>query len=210
MIRARITLLALSAVLALAAAVLVWRTFSDTGQFGSAGGDRIPLGGPFVLTDQMGHARSDRDFRGRWQLVYFGYTYCPDVCPTTLSEIADALRALGPQVRAVVPLFVTLDPERDRPQVLRKYLAAFGPEFVGLTGTRAQIASIARAFHVYYAKHPLPGGGYSIDHASAIYLMAPGGRFVTLLDGQEGAAALAKQLRARLQSRQTDDTGMPV
>ena len=209
MVRARIILLGLSAILALVAAVLVWRTFDDSGQFGSAAG-RISLGGPFTLTDQDGHARDDRDFRGRWQLVYFGYTYCPDVCPTTLSEIADALRALGPQAGTVVPLFVTLDPERDRPAVLRKYLAAFGSEFVGLTGTAAEIASVAQAYRVYYAKQPIPGGGYSIDHASAIYLMAPDGRFVTLLHGQNGALALAKELRARIQSRRTDDTGMPV
>jgi protein SCO1/2 len=204
MIRARIILLGLSAVLAIATAVLVWRTF------GSAADDRISVGGPFMLTDQAGHARSERDFHGRWQLVYFGYTYCPDVCPATLSEIADALRALGPQARAVVPLFVTLDPERDRPAVLRKYLAAFGPQFVGLTGTPAQIASVARAYHVYYAKQSLPDGGYSIEHASAIYLIAPNGKFVKILDGQEGAYALEKDLRTRLRSRRTDDTGMPV
>lgn len=131
-------------------------------------------------------------------LVYFGYTYCPDSCPTTLQEIADALRRLGPKARDVVPVFITLDPARDHPATLRKYLAAFGPEFVGFTGTPEQIAAVAHAYRVYYAKHPLPGGSYSIDHASTIYLMAPDGRFTTLLDDQQGSAALAQQLDARL------------
>jgi protein SCO1/2 len=156
------------------------------------------IGGPFTLTDQNGNAQTDRDFDGHWLLVYFGYTYCPDTCPTTLLEIADALRKLGPKSHEVVPVFITLDPARDHAAVLRKYLAAFGPEFVGLTGTPAQIAAVAHAYRVYYAKHPLPGGGYAIDHASTIYLMAPDGRFASLLDDQQGASALAKELGARL------------
>jgi protein SCO1/2 len=196
LIRLSPLLLGLLLVLAVCAAVLVWRTGSSgIGDTADAG---APIGGPFALTDQNGHAQTERDFRGRWLLVYFGYTYCPDTCPTTLLEIADAFRKLGPKSHEVVPVFITLDPARDHPAVLRNYLAAFGPEFVGLTGTAAQIASVAHAYRVYYAKHPLPGGGYAVDHASTIYLMAPDGRFASLLDDQQGAGVLAKELGDRL------------
>ena len=164
----------------------------------SSGAGSAAIGGPFALTDQDGHTRTDRDFRGKWALVYFGYTFCPDVCPTTLQDMAIALRRLGPKARQVVPLFITLDPARDHPAVLKKYLAAFGPEFQGLTGTPQQITSVAHAYRVYFAKRPLPAGGYSVDHASTIYLMNPEGQFVSTIDDQEGAAALEKDLAARV------------
>jgi cytochrome oxidase Cu insertion factor (SCO1/SenC/PrrC family) len=186
-----------SAVLALCAAVLAWRLLGPGAEFGSAGRP-APIGGAFRLVDQNGHARSDSDFRGRWIVVYFGYSYCPDVCPATLQEIADALHRLGPRASQIVPLFITLDPERDHPLTLKKYLAAFGPEFVGLTGTPAQIARIAHAYGVYYAKHPLPGGTYSIDHTGALYLLGPSGQFEEVLDEHEGPAKLAKEINRRL------------
>ena len=189
-------LLGLSLVLALCAAILAWRITST--DYDAAGPGQAAIGGPFTLTDQNGRPRTERDFRGKWTLVYFGYTYCPDVCPTTLQDMAIALRRLGPKAQEIAPLFITLDPERDHPAVLRKYLAAFGPEFVGLTGTPKEIASVAHAYRVYFAKHPLPGGGYSVDHASTIYLMNPEGQFVSILDDQEGAAALEKDLASRV------------
>jgi protein SCO1/2 len=190
-------LLGLSAVLALCAAVFAWRLLGAGAEFDS-GGHAARIGGAFTLTDQNGRARSDRDFHGRWVLVYFGYSYCPDVCPTTLQEIADALHRLGPRASQIVPVFITLDPERDHPRTLKKYLAAFGPEFVGLTGTAAQIASVAHAYGVYYAKHKLPGNSYSIDHTSALYLLAPNGRFEEVLDEHEGPAKLANDIGQRL------------
>ena len=189
-------LLALVLVLALGAAIIAWRV-SSTG-FDATGQEQAMIGGHFALIDQDGHARTDRDFHGKWLLVYFGYTYCPDVCPTTLQDMATTLRRLGPKARGIVPLFVTLDPARDHPAVLKKYLAAFGPNFEGLTGTPRQIASVAHAYRVYYEKRALPGGGYSVDHASAIYLMDPNGQFVTILDDQRGAAALEKDLASRV------------
>jgi cytochrome oxidase Cu insertion factor (SCO1/SenC/PrrC family) len=189
-------LFGLSLALAVCAAMLVWHVGSSESGSGVEGSALI--GGPFALTDQHGKTRTERDFRGRWLLVYFGYTYCPDTCPTTLQEIADAFRRLGPESHDIVPVFITLDPARDSPAVLRKYLAAFGPEFVGLTGAPAQIAAVAHAYRMYYAKHPLSGGGYAIDHASAIYLMAPDGRFASLLDEQQGASGMAKELHGRL------------
>ena len=195
MIRRSILLPGLSLALALCVAIVLWRLAPG---FGAAGPERAEVGGPFLLTDQNGHARSDRDFRGRWMLVYFGYTYCPDVCPATLEEIADALRRLGTKSRRVVPVFITLDPDRDHAATLRKYLSAFGPEFVGLTGTNAQIASVAQAYRVYFAKRVLPSGTYSVDHASTIYLMTPAGTFASTLDDQEGAVQLEKDLGSRL------------
>jgi cytochrome oxidase Cu insertion factor (SCO1/SenC/PrrC family) len=183
---------------AIGAAALVWRAGSGAPRFGSNPPGRLAIGGPFHLVDQDGRARSDRDFRGRWMLVYFGYTYCPDVCPTTLQEIADALRGLGVKGTNVVPVFITLDPARDRPATLRKYLSAFSPRLVGLTGSAEQIAAVASAYREYFARHPLPDGNYSVDHASTIYLMAPDGRFAGILDDEDGARALEKDLGARL------------
>lgn len=194
--RLPVLLLGLSLVLVLAAGVFVWRMAAAN--FATSPVASADIGGHFALTDQNGQTRTDRDFRGRWMLVYFGYTFCPDACPTTLQTIADALKGLGPKAHEVVPVFVTVDPARDHPAVLRKYLAAFGPEFVGLTGTGAQIAVVAQAYRVYYARHDQPGGGYSIDHADTLYLMAPDGRFDSVLDGREGAKALRQQLRAKL------------
>jgi protein SCO1/2 len=157
------------------------------------------VGGPFVLTDQNGALRRDTDFRGRYLLVYFGYTNCPDVCPTTLGVMADAMDKLGGEKDRIVPVFITTDPARDTPPVLKTYLKSFGPEFVGLTGSDAAIAKAAHEYRVYYAKHPLPGGGYSVDHSGALYLMGPDGKFVTFYDDESlGPDALAKDLKSRI------------
>jgi cytochrome oxidase Cu insertion factor (SCO1/SenC/PrrC family) len=181
--------------LMLLAGGLIWRSTSVENP---GGGGTASVGAPFHLIDQDDHPRGDRDFRGHWVLLYFGYTFCPDACPTTLQEIADALPRLGLKGRAVVPVFITIDPERDRPATLKRYLANFGPQFVGLTGTLAQITAVAHAYRVYFAKHALPGGSYSVDHSSVIYLLAPNGKFVTVFDAQEGPAALVKDIGARL------------
>jgi protein SCO1/2 len=157
------------------------------------------VGGPFLLVDQSGKPRSDRDFRGRAMLVYFGYTRCPDVCPTTLAVIADAFDKLGTKKDRIVPIFVTLDPERDSPSVLRTYLRAFGGNFVGLTGSLPAVRKMAGEYRVYFTKHPLPGGGYAVDHTSVLYLMDAEGKFVTYYDDvATGPEALAEDLRRRL------------
>lgn len=159
------------------------------------------IGGPFTLTDQNGKTRTDADFHGRYQLVYFGYSFCPDVCPTTLGVIADAYGKLGIRRARIVPLFITLDPERDNPKVLKGYLGSFGPEFVGLTGGMKAIYDVAQEYGVYFAKHPLPGGGYSVDHTSVIYLMGPDGKFITYYEDELlGPDALAADLRNRIPS----------
>ena len=155
-------------------------------------------GGPFQLVDQNNNAREDANFRGKYMLIYFGYTYCPDVCPTTLTNVAAALDKLGAKAERIQPLFITVDPKRDTPAVVRQYAAAFGPRVVGLTGTAEQIAAVAKAYRVYYAEHRTGPGAddYSMDHSSVLYLMGPDGRFIAPVradqDGPEIAAALAK------------------
>jgi protein SCO1 len=156
------------------------------------------IGGPFSLTDQYGVSRNSADFRGRFMLVYFGYTYCPDICPTTLAVVADALGKLGKAADRVAPIFITIDPERDTPRVLRAYLKSFDPRFIGLTGSPRAIAEAAHAYRVYYRKHPLNGGGYALDHSSQIYLMGPDGKFIAVFDETLGPDGLAATLRKYL------------
>ena len=155
------------------------------------------IGGPFTLTDQNGAVRSDADFRGRYTLVYFGYTNCPDVCPTTLVVMAEALKRLGPAGDGIVPIFISVDPARDTPAVLKNYLASFGPQFVGLTGSAQAIAKVAKAYRVYYRRQP-EKAGYSVDHSNYIFLMGPDGRFVSVFDETLGPDGLAKALKKQL------------
>jgi protein SCO1/2 len=158
----------------------------------------LMVGGPFSLIDGDGKPVTDQTWRGKYMLVYFGYTYCPDVCPTTLTNVAAALDKLGAKAERIQPLFITVDPKRDTPAVVRQYAAAFGPRVVGLTGTAEQIAAVAKAYRVYYAEHRTGPGpdDYSMDHSSVLYLMGPDGRFIAPVradqDGPEIAAALAK------------------
>jgi protein SCO1/2 len=157
------------------------------------------IGGPFRLTDQTGKTVRDNDFRGRYMLIYFGYSFCPDVCPTTLSVMAQALDKLGPErARRVVPIFITIDPARDTPKVLADYMKAFGPEFVGLTGSAAAIADAEKKYRVYAVKKPLEKGNYGMDHSSVLYLMGPDGRMISFYDEAISPDDLAKELRQRI------------
>jgi protein SCO1/2 len=159
---------------------------------------QIAVGGPYALTDQDGHPRSSADFRGKFQLIYFGYTFCPDVCPTTLAIMAAAMDKLGPAQNRIVPIFITVDPARDKPEVLKKYLAAFGPRFVGLTGAPDQLAPVEKEYRVYAKKQPLPGGNYSMTHSSVIYLMGPDGKLVSFYNDEASPDDLAKDIREKL------------
>ncbi len=162
------------------------------------GGDaQSAIGGPFTLVDGAGRTVTDRDFAGRWRLVYFGYTHCPDACPTTLGDVGAALDRLPPSDRARVRvLFITVDPARDTPPVMAEYARAFGPEFVGLTGTPAQLAAVEASYHVYSRRRELSGGDYAMDHSSIIYVMRPDGGFAGLLDDGMKPAELARQISA--------------
>jgi protein SCO1/2 len=142
---------------------------------------RSPVGGTFALADAAGKLRSLDEFRGRLVLLYFGYAYCPDVCPTDLAAIGGALRLLGDRAAEVQPLFVTLDPARDTPQVLREYAAAFHPSFIALHGSDADTMRIARSFKVFYEKVDDGKGGYLIDHAAITFLLDRNGKYIAFL-----------------------------
>jgi cytochrome oxidase Cu insertion factor (SCO1/SenC/PrrC family) len=139
------------------------------------------IGGPFALTDHTGRAVTERDFQGSWMLVYFGYTYCPDICPLGLQTVAQALDLLPPAVaEKVVPVFVTVDPERDTVTALEDYVGLFHPRLVGLTGTVEQIDAVKRAYRVYAQKAPGSSGpDYLVDHSTFTFLMGPDGAYVT-------------------------------
>lgn len=137
------------------------------------------IGGPFTLQDQTGQTVTDRDYRGKPMLVYFGFTYCPDVCPTGLSVIANALDELDKDAAKVTPIFITVDPERDTAEVMHAYVGHFHPQMIGLTGTMEQVAKVARAYKVYFKKNEADkDGAYVVDHTSIIYLMDKNGKFV--------------------------------
>jgi protein SCO1/2 len=153
------------------------------------------IGGPFSLVDGSGHGVTDKNFQGRWKLIYFGYTHCPDACPTTLSAIGGALDKLPAAKRKDFSvLFITVDPARDTPSIVGQYAKAFGPEFVGLTGSAQALAKVEQEFRVYAQRHDLKGGDYAMDHSSIIYVMAPDGHFAGLLDDSLSPADMAQRL----------------
>jgi protein SCO1/2 len=156
------------------------------------------IGGPFILTDQNGNTVTDRDFRGHPMLVFFGFTHCPDVCPTTLHEVSEILRALGRDGDRVGGVFVTVDPERDTPTALKDYLSSFDPRLKGLTGDVQAITAVAKAYRVYFKKVPLDQGAYTMDHTAIVYLMDKEGRFVAPFSLKRSAEAAAEDLRKRL------------
>ena len=159
---------------------------------------RGTVGGPFTLTDQSGHRRSDSDFRGKLMIVYFGYTFCPDVCPADLMAITQALDALGAEAEGIQSVFITVDPERDT-KVLADYVAAFHRSLVGLTGSPEEIRKIANAYKAFYAK--VPGereGEYSIDHMGVIYLMGRNGEYLGFMPPQTNPDRLTEILRKYL------------
>jgi protein SCO1/2 len=136
------------------------------------------IGGPFSLTDQNGRTITDADLKGHPFLVFFGFTHCPDVCPTTLFEVSEVLRKLGSDAGGMRALFVTVDPERDTPGVLKDYLSSFDPHLIGVTGSREAIDKMVKAYRVYARKVPQENGEYTMDHTAIVYLMDKQGRFV--------------------------------
>jgi protein SCO1/2 len=185
-----------------AAAILagwLWHAGDQMAGFGRLGQSGIAdIGGPFSLIDQNGKPRTNADFRGRYMLIYFGYSNCPDVCPVSLGVIADAVERLGPLASRVAPIFITVDPERDTPSILKQYLAVFSPKLIGLTGTAKQIRQVTHEYRVYVARHAAQGGNYTVDHSNIIYLMGPDGRFVANYDETLGPDGLAAALRKHL------------
>ncbi len=156
------------------------------------------IGGVFSLVDDNGKTFTQRDLLGKPAMIYFGFTFCPEVCPTTLTHMGSWLHALGPQAADLRAVFVTVDPERDTAPKMKEYLSGFDPKIIGLTGTPAQIATIAKDYKVYYKKVPLPGGSYTMDHSSLVYLMDAKGKFSGLIAYDEPAAKALAALRALL------------
>lgn len=162
---------------------------------------RAPVGGPFELTDQAGHRRTDVDFRGKLVVLYFGYTFCPDVCPTELQSISLALDKLGAAAEAVQPLFITVDPERDTPARLAEFVSSFHPRLIGLTGSLAEIRKTATAYRTFFAKNSaMASGEYSVDHTGFIYLIGKEGRYLGFLPPGATPDAIADAIRVRLGS----------
>jgi protein SCO1 len=156
------------------------------------------IGGPFRLTDQDGRVVTQEDLKGRPSLVFFGFTHCPDVCPTTLFDISQIMAVLGPDADRTRAVFITVDPERDTQSVLKDYLSSFDPHLTGLTGDLPAITTVAKEYRAYFKKVPLDGGGYTMDHTAITYLMDKEGRFVSPFNLKRTPEAAAADLRRQL------------
>jgi protein SCO1/2 len=191
-----------AAIMLLIAAVIGGYAYMSRGPHQQQGSGVALVGGPFSLIDQDGRRVTEKDFLGKYMLVFFGYTYCPDICPTELQVMSAALDQMGPEAGRIQPIFVSIDPARDTPEVLKAYVANFGPRLIGLTGSPEEVAAIAKAYRAYYAK---AGNGstatdYLMDHSSIIYLMGPDGRFVKHMPYTTDAAKLATELKETLRT----------
>ncbi len=170
------------------------------GQLSWAATSPVTVGGPFTLTAPDGTTVTDQTYRGKWLLVYFGYTFCPDSCPMTLHEIATALEKLGTDAARVEPLFITIDPQRDTREVLERYTQSFDPRIVGLTGSPQQIDAVTREYGAYSAHHKTGPGpeDYVMDHSTYLYVMNPGGKFVRAFEADTSGDRIADALRKLL------------
>jgi protein SCO1/2 len=198
MTKTRNLLIGLLALLVLIGGMLFMTSsfFSDDNG-GGTGLPTVAIGGPFALEASDGRTVTDQTYRDKWQLIYFGYTLCPDACPTTLNEIAGALQKLGPDAAKVQPIFISIDPARDTPKKMGEYVKAFDPRIVGLTGAEGAVMQAAREFRVYVAKVPDKDApdGYLMDHSSVIYVMRPGdGRFVATFTTETTSDEMALRL----------------
>lgn len=167
------------------------------GQRAASGDASVPIGGAFSLVDQDGRRLTEADFRDKWMLVYFGYTWCPDACPLGLTTVAEALDQLpAGTAEQIQPVLISVDPERDTPAVLKEYVAAFHPRLLGLTGTPEEAQAAAKAWRVYARKgEPRADGGYLVDHSTFTYLMAPDGTYATHFGHDATPEAMAAKLQ---------------
>lgn len=156
------------------------------------------IGGPFRLIDQDGKAVTEQDLKGKPSLIFFGFTHCPDICPTALFDMSQVYKALGRDGDRLAAFFVTVDPERDTPEVLKEYLSSFDPRLRGLTGDAPSVAAMEKAYRVYSKKVPLEAGGYTMDHTALVYLMDKDGRFVAPFNMKRKPEEAATELRRYL------------
>lgn len=200
LIRYGLWILVAAAVLALGGAYFIWTTdFRNPPSPVTVG--EAAVHSEFSLTDHNGNRVTQADFQGRWQLVFFGFTYCPDVCPTTLAYMAEVLDRLGRESQRIAPLFISVDPTRDTPEVMAEYVQAFHPDLIGLTGTEAEIGAAAKAFRVYHEKMEEASApdGYLMAHSGHIYLMTPGGRYEAVFrEGEQSAQEMASEIVTRM------------
>jgi protein SCO1/2 len=186
---------AFAGILVLVAGLLIGIAFRDQAK-GIAGSPlAAAIGGKFDLVDQNGKPFTDADLKGKWQLVFFGYTHCPDVCPTALNDLSLALDQLGAKKKDVGIVFISVDPDRDTPPVLKSYVDSFGGPIVALTGTPDAVAQAAKDYKVYYAKHPRADGGYDMDHSALIYVMDPQGRFTATFTPDDTSDTIVARLQ---------------
>lgn len=192
-------------ILAAVAAVFLWRAGDSSnvkgaaGEAGSSQGQGTPtIGGDFTLTDQDGRRVTQADFQGKYMLIYFGFTFCPDVCPTELQIMGGALEALGDEAAKIQPILITIDPDRDTPEVLAKYVKQFDPRLIGLTGSADEIAAVAKAYRVYYekVKDDESSTDYTMDHSSVVYLMGPDGQFLAFFPPATDPDAMAEKIKS--------------
>jgi protein SCO1 len=169
-----------------------------SGNFGGAGSGASAIGGPFNLIDQNGEPITDADIKGRPFLVFFGYTHCPDICPTTLFDVSEVMHALGKDADRTGALFITVDPERDTPAVMKNYLSSFDPHLRGATGNNAAVDAAEKAYRVYAKKVHTENGDYSMDHTALVYLMDKQGRFVAPFSLKRRPEDAAAELRRHL------------
>ena len=188
----------LAGVLVLVAGLLIALALRDQAKGVAGSPVAASIGGKFSLVDQNGKPFTDADLKGKWQLVFFGYTHCPDVCPTSLNDLSLALDQLGAKKNGVGIVFITVDPERDTPAVLKSYVDSFDGPIVALTGPPDAVAQAAKDYRVYYAKHPRADGGYDMDHSAVIYLMDPLGRFTATFTPDDSAETIVARLQKLL------------
>ncbi|MBA4208859.1 MAG: SCO family protein [Parvibaculum sp.] len=191
--------LAAGIVLAILAGVALSEFLAGTAENRNAGASSsaaASVGGPFTLVNHEGETVTEEDFRGRYMLLYFGFTFCPDVCPTELGAMASAINALGEKGEQVTPVLITIDPERDTPEVMARYVALFHPRLVGLTGTPEQIDAAAKAWHVFYrkAEDESSSADYTMDHSSIIFLMGPDGEYLKLFRPHTPPGEMAQEI----------------
>ncbi|MGY4748514.1 SCO family protein [Pannonibacter sp. Q-1] len=181
------------------AALAIGAGYVTVSQMQNGGGAQVAsvasIGGPFTLVRGDGTTVTDKDFAGKPLAIFFGFTFCPDVCPTTLSDLQGWIEQLGPDADKMSYAFVSVDPERDTPQVIGDYVAAFDPRITPLTGSREQIDEVIKAYRVYAKKVPLDGGGYTMDHSAMIYLMDGSNRFVGTIAYEEDPATALQKLK---------------
>lgn len=194
-----IALIAISA-LALVALIVFFQMRGHNASLTAPGIVAENFGGPFTLTDYAGHTVTDKNYAGRWRLIYFGFTYCPAICPTELAKITQTMKLLGDKADQITPIFISLDPARDTPDVIAGYVTMFDKRFVGLTGTPEQIKQVAKDYKIYYAKVEDPAlSDYTIDHSSFIYFIDPDDNLRAIYRINDTAETMAVEIASRLE-----------